>query len=143
MERIRMDSDIPRKEITYAIVGSRKFDNYVLLTSVLDNIIVDPSKVRIISGGASGADILAKEYAKKNGAFFDEFPADWQDMSEPCIRKRNKKGVYNALAGIKRNETMAQEADMIIAFWNGWSKGTKNMIEQGTKFKKNTLIIYY
>ena len=129
--------------ITYAVVGSRDFNNFVLMTSVLDNVIKDHKKIRIISGGASGADTLAKEYAQKAGALYEEFPADWKDMSKPCVERTNEHGTYNALAGIKRNQRMAQEADIIIAFWNGWSKGTKNMIDQGTKYKKNTIIIYY
>jgi hypothetical protein len=36
-------------------------------------------------------------------------------------------------AGYIRNDEMAQYADMLIAFWDGTSKGTKHMIDLANK----------
>ena len=36
---------------------------------------------------------------------------------------------------------MAQNADALIAFWNGESRGTKNMIENAKKANKPYVII--
>jgi len=44
-----------------------------------------------------------------------KFPAEW-----------NK---FGKAAGPKRNKEMAIAADALIAFWDGKSRGTKNMIE--------------
>lgn len=43
------------------------------------------------------------------------FPADW--------------GKYGKSAGVLRNKQMAEYADGLIAFWDGKSRGTANMIE--------------
>ena len=42
-------------------------------------------------------------------------PADWEK--------------YGRSAGPKRNAQMAEIANALIAFWDGQSRGTKNMIE--------------
>jgi hypothetical protein len=52
------------------------------------------------------------------------FPAQWS--------------IYGKGAGYIRNREMAQYADALIAFWDGKSKGTKNMIDEA---KKQGLII--
>ena len=38
--------------------------------------------------------------------------------------------MYHKSAGIRRNKEMAEYADALIAFWDGKSNGTKNMIEE-------------
>lgn len=48
-----------------------------------------------------------------------EFPADWN--------------AHGKAAGPIRNQQMAQEADVLIAFWDGKSRGTKDMIEKATR----------
>lgn len=127
----------------YAVVGSRDFSDEALLYETLDNYILYPEHSKIISGGAKGADTLAIEYAKDNQIEHEEYLANWKDMSEPCLKKVGRYGEYNALAGINRNTILAEKASIIIAFWNGKSKGTHDMIEKGKRFKKNTIIIYY
>ena len=77
----------------------------------------------IITGGADGVDKYGKIFAEHNHLSHKEFPADWE--------KFGKK------AGPIRNEQMAENAQICIAFFNG-SKGTKNMIQ--TAIKKNLLV---
>lgn len=84
----------------------------------------DKAVTEIVCGGAKGADLLGKEYAKSREYAYKEFPAEW-----------NKHGKF---AGPIRNEGMADYADALIAFWDGKSKGTKNMIENA---KKRNLIV--
>ncbi|MGL4252945.1 MAG: hypothetical protein ACRCR2_02650, partial [Fusobacteriaceae bacterium] len=73
-----------------------------------------------------------------------EFPADWQDMSEPCVVKYTRTGsAYNALAGMKRNTQMMEAACSLIAFWDGHSRGTKDMIDKMTKANKRVRVIKY
>ncbi len=96
------------------IAGSRTFFDYPFLKMKCDKIIHD-RKCTIFSGTANGADKLGEKYAKEKGFPVKKFPADW-----------NK---YGKAAGYSRNLQMAVNAEYLIAFWDGQSKGTKNMIE--------------
>ena len=80
--------------------------------------------VTIISGGATGADALGEQFAKENNLELIVVPANWEK--------------YGRAAGPRRNAEMAEMADALIAFWDGKSRGTKNMIE--TAEKKGLLV---
>ena len=62
----------------------------------------------------TGADLLARDYARSRGRKVHEFPADWDQ--------------YDKAAGPRRNCAMAKFGSVLIAFWDGKSSGTKNMI---------------
>lgn len=99
------------------IAGGRDFDNYDVLARVVDQVIAElPAPITIVSGKAKGADSLGERYAQERGLDVLLFPADW---------KKHGRG-----AGPIRNAQMADEADMLIAFWDRSSRGTKNMIGQ-------------
>ena len=100
------------------IAGGRDFDNYELLKEFCDNIIKDDD-YEIVSGNAKGADKLGENYSKERNLKLTLFPADW-----------NK---YNKAAGMIRNIEMAEYGDMLIAFWDQKSRGTKNMIDTAKK----------
>jgi len=76
----------------------------------------------IVSGGASGVDSVAKQYAEYQEIPFKLFPADWTGLG----RK----------AGPIRNQQMAEYGDYLIAVWDGKSRGTYNMISQMRLLKK-------
>jgi glycerophosphoryl diester phosphodiesterase len=98
------------------IAGSRTFTDYKKLCEVCNHILQDQIDIEIVSGAYyKGADKLGEQYAKERGYKITQFPADW---------KR-----YGRAAGPKRNEQMANYADVLIAFWDGKSKGTKHMIQ--------------
>ena len=97
------------------VAGSRGFTDYDLLVSKLDKILQDKTDVEIVSGGAKGADSMGEAYAESKGYKLTVFPADW-----------NK---YGKSAGYKRNVQMADYADVLVAFWDGQSKGTSHMID--------------
>ncbi|RXP52351.1 DUF2493 domain-containing protein [Lutibacter sp. HS1-25] len=97
------------------IAGSRTFTNYQKLKQTCDHILQDQTNIEIVSGAYNkGADKLGEQYAAERGFPLTKFPADW---------KR-----YRKAAGPKRNQQMANYADVLVAFWDGESKGTKNMI---------------
>lgn len=112
-----------------AIVGSRDFNNY-------DAVVYNVSKYfdygcaisEIVSGGANGADALGKKLAKDLNIKYTEFPADWN--------------THGKSAGYIRNAEIVKNADKIIAFWDGKSKGTMHTINLARKHKKDTIIIY-
>lgn len=98
------------------IAGSRAFNNYEKLCAECDNILQDQNNIEIVSGAYyRGADKLGEQYAKERGFKITRFPANW-----------NK---YGKAAGPKRNQQMANYADALIAFWDGKSRGTENMID--------------
>lgn len=127
-----------------AVIGSREFDDYNLLKDVLFDF-TRKEKIVIVSGGAKGADSLAKKFAKENGLRYIEFAADWYNLDvTPCKIKIDKNGKeYNCLAGFARNKDIISNADMVVAFHNGVSRGTLDSLEIARQQKKNTLIIYF
>ncbi|MBR4407306.1 MAG: DUF2493 domain-containing protein [Clostridia bacterium] len=99
------------------IAGCRDYTDYKTLKEFADLMLSNTKEeIQIVSGGASGADALGERYAQEKGYSLIRFPADW-----------NK---YGRSAGPKRNKQMAQYADALIAFWDGKSKGTQNMIDE-------------
>lgn len=105
--------------IIVAVVGSRSFLDYDRLTKCLDKI---PRITKIVSGGARGADSLGAQYAQDHNIPLKVHKPDW-----------NKHGKS---AGPRRNRLIIADADYIIAFWNGKSRGTAHTIrlakESGT-----------
>ncbi len=116
-----------------AIVGGRDFNNYTLMESILWDLLRvkggnTPQDI-IISGGATGADFLAKKYAGEESIPYLEFLPDW--------KKEGKS------AGFNRNTKIVNECDMVLAFWDGASRGTADTIEKAKRAKKPTFIVYY
>jgi len=106
-----------------AIVGSREFSDMkfaqrVIMKELLFAIPctddVNQEELVLVSGGARGIDTLAEQEADKLKMNKTIFPAEW-----------NK---YGKSAGFIRNELIIKEADRVIAFWDGRSKGTKHSI---------------
>lgn len=110
------------------IIGSRTFDNYGLMLYYINTVLGFGEEITIVSGGARGADSLAKRLAESHNYKYIEFPADWD--------------TYGKSAGFKRNSLIVGNSDFIIAFWDGISKGTKDTIDKARIAKKPTLIVY-
>jgi hypothetical protein len=123
------------------IAGSRHITNYNHVKNLINNtvnLLWTNRKIgitEIVSGGAKGVDKLGERWAEENGLPVKRFPARWDDLSVPNVFvKINSYGKkYNARAGLDRNESMAQYADILIAIWDGKSKGTKDMIDRAKK----------
>ena len=98
------------------IAGCRDFTDYALLRSFADQTLTGAEDVEIVSGGARGADALGERYARERGRSLKVFPADWKK--------------WGAAAGPIRNAEMAAYADALIAFWDGRSSGTRDMIRK-------------
>ena len=98
------------------IAGGRDFSDYNLLAKTMDHLLSNiKDDITVICGKARGADTLGEKYAKERGFPVQYFPADWQR--------------YGKSAGYRRNTEMAENADALVAFWDGKSRGTKHMIE--------------
>ena len=107
------------------IAGSRSFNDYRKAKKIIDFYIVNIRKgneIIIVSGGASGADLLGERYATENGFKIERHPADWE--------------LYGKSAGIRRNKEMVLLSDYVICLWDGVSKGTKSTIDFAKQYKK-------
>lgn len=115
------------------ICGSKMFTDYGKFSKKLETYLYDTDGVAkfyysIISGGAEGTDKLAKEYADIHDRHITIIKPDWD--------KHGKK------AGILRNiEMLNLNPNLVIAFWDGKSKGTKFTIDEAIKRKIDVLII--
>lgn len=99
-----------------AIVGSRKI--------VVENLeqYIPSNTTEIISGGAKGIDTCAKQYAQKKSLRYIEFLPEYN--------------VFGKAAPLIRNDKIIDYADIVIAIWDGKSKGTKYVIDQCIKLHK-------
>jgi len=110
-----------------AIVGSRGFTSYAYLEKSLEIYFGFIDK--IISGGATGADSLGARYAKEHDIPLQVFLPDWK--------------TYGNSAGFLRNEKIVEAADVVVAYWDGESHGTRHSINLGRAMQKPVLIFLY
>ena len=73
----------------------------------------------IVSGGARGVDTCAREYALANKIKLTEFLPEYDK--------------YGRGAPLRRNITIIEYADLVLAFWDGSSHGTKYVIDNCKK----------
>lgn len=132
-----------RPKARVAVIGSRDFNNYIQMKDVLDKLRLVVDIVSIVSGGAKGADSLAERYADENGITKTIFEAAWSDLSHPdALVKPNKFGkLYDARAGFRRNKTIVENADVVIAFHHDNSPGTRDSINYARSLNKPIKVI--
>ena len=112
-----------------AVVGSRGFDDYERLSGLLDILHSRGVFTSIVSGGAYGADGLARKYANERGLKIVEYLPDWDK--------------HGRSAGYIRNTEIWANADLGIAFWDGKSKGTSHSFAIAEKLGKKLYIYNY
>ena len=118
------------------IAGSRGFNDWLLMWEFLERKIepfifftLADKVTEIVSGTANGADKLGERYAKAKGLPVKRFPADWNR--------------YGKAAGHIRNKRMAEYADACVVFWDGESRGEKNMIDCARELNVPTMVVKY
>jgi hypothetical protein len=113
------------------VAGGRDFVDYELLKSKLDYALRNRLNegITIVSGVARGADKLGERYAKERGYAIDSHPADWDKFGKS--------------AGYIRNKEMAQNADGLMAFWDGKSRGTHHMINIAKEHGLKVIVVNY
>ncbi len=112
------------------ICGSRTWKSYPIVESELQMAMVrlwgytvrpQFELVTVVEGGAAGADCIGKNAAYNLGCSIETFRADWTK--------------HGKAAGHIRNDEMARAgAALCLAFWDGKSKGTLDMIGRATRF---------
>lgn len=120
-------------EIKLAIVGCRpktKVITYDFFESKVNELLKkhDLKPILIISGGAEGIDKHAETYADKNGI-------------EKLIHLPEYDKYPGYIAPLKRNDKIVDDNDVMFAFWNEKSTGTKDVTDKQTKADKDLIII--
>ncbi len=96
-----------------AVIGSRGL-------SVTDlGRYLPENTTEIVSGGAKGVDTSAREYALSHGIKLTEFLPEYTR--------------FGRSAPLKRNITIIEYSDIVFAFWDGKSRGTKFVIDNCRK----------
>ena len=88
------------------ICGSRNINDPKVVSEAVEQSGMNATE--IISGGARGVDTLARYYAQSNGIEFTEYLAEWDRFGKK--------------AGYLRNIVMVNDADAVIAIWDGDSR---------------------
>ena len=100
-------------KLKVAVIGSRGIS--------VDNLknYMPQGISEIVSGGARGVDNCAAKYAKQHNIKITEFLPNYE--------------IFGKGAPIKRNEQIVDYADMVVALWDGVSRGTKSVIDMCAK----------
>lgn len=93
-----------------AIIGSRTLK----ITDM--EAFVPEETTEIVSGGALGVDTCARKFAEESGLLYTEFLPEYDR--------------YGRAAPIRRNDQIIDYADLVIALWDGISRGTKYVIDR-------------
>ena len=99
-----------------AVIGSRS----LAVKNLADYL--PPGTTEIVSGGARGVDTSAREYALSHDIKLTEFLPEYDK--------------YGKSAPLKRNIQIIEYSDLILAFWDGESHGTKFVIDNCKKLGK-------
>jgi predicted Rossmann fold nucleotide-binding protein DprA/Smf involved in DNA uptake len=110
-----------------AIIGSRGFSDWDRFAAEVDRFLLGTSADVIISGGAEGADTLAERYAQTRGIPIQVFPADWDR--------------FGTKAGPNRNRQIVAACDVLIAFWDGTSHGTRKTVQLAQNAGKTVFVV--
>jgi hypothetical protein len=119
--------------IKIIIAGGRDFTDAEAMIDALnglESVLGDTSNWIIVAGMASGADITGYNLAVRSRVATIQMPAEWDKHP-------------NKSAGFVRNGEMAAIADVLVAFWDGRSKGTEHMIKTMRKREKPVYVFKY
>lgn len=86
-------------------------------------------RITVYQGEASGADALGKRWAEENSLDIKSFPPDWK--------------LFGKKAGPIRNSEMAAKADVLVAIWDGQSKGTFDIIKKCVSGNVTVIVFNY
>lgn len=107
-----------------AIVGSRDIGDLTLEKMLSE---IPKEATAIVSGGAFGVDSMARDASKILGLplieFFPNYP------------------LFGRKAPLVRNSQIVNEADMVIAFWDYKSNGTRDALIKALKKEKKIKIV--
>jgi uncharacterized phage-like protein YoqJ len=105
-----------------AVIGSRQYPLPLLVRAFVRRLGKRLVSVEVISGGAKGVDTWAAEEAQSCGLSVKVFNADWE--------------THGRSAGMLRNSFLIRQADLIVAFWDEQSPGSRDSIRKALQWGK-------
>lgn len=103
-----------------AVIGSRTINDYNLIKEWLDFFLQNIQEdIIIVSGGAKGVDSISEKYAVEKGYKTQIYKPEY-DKYPPKV------------APLKRNTTIMQNSDIVVAFTTG-SNGTAHALKEAEK----------
>jgi hypothetical protein len=112
--------------VKLAIIGSRNFDDYEYLQSVMEQEFETEPIELIISSGMDGTNQLGERYAVENNIPKRTIDSEWAK--------------YGKNASIMQSVDIVKTSDVILAFWDGQNSETKQSIDQAIRFEKDVII---
>jgi len=94
----------------------------------MQSFLIENQIAFIISGGAKGADTMGVQWANRNNIPTMVFNPDF----------KNRKRPYHF-----RNRQIVKECDVLIAFWNDSSTGTKYTIDFARAMERRVIIVKF
>ncbi len=111
-----------------AVAGSRGFYDYSVVKRELDKFHQTRGISVLVHGDCiRSPDILADKWARQNRVYRVPVPAEWQK--------------HGKAAGPIRNADLIAICDVLIAFWNGTSSGTRDIINQAKQTMTEIFVI--
>ena len=102
------------EEVKVAIVGSRHFPEMERVKDFVERL---PAGAIVVTGGASGVDAAAGKAARDKALGLIKLPPRFEEATDPTASGR-------------RNQELIDSADVIVAFWDGASEGTRKTVER-------------
>jgi predicted Rossmann fold nucleotide-binding protein DprA/Smf involved in DNA uptake len=100
--------------VRVAIVGSRHFPQ---LERVAEYVRSLPATVSLVTGGASGVDATATRAARERGLPVRVLGASFEEAAD-------------TESALERNQRLVAACDVLVAFWDGSSEGTRRTVER-------------
>ncbi len=98
----------------FAIVGSRRFSDPERVIEYVNSL---PPRSSIITGSASGVDAAATKAARAKSIPVQVMPASFDELAD-------------ASKSAARNQRLVDACDVLVAFWDGASKGTRATVDR-------------
>jgi len=108
----------------YAIVGSRR---YPALDRVSEYVASLPRESTVVTGSASGVDAAATRAARERGLPVIRVAASFEEAQD-------------ARVAAVRNQRLIDQADVLVAFWDGASTGTRGTVERALDSGKDVQV---
>lgn len=107
------------------MVGSRRFPDLVRVEAYVRALPADSS---LVTGGASGVDAATTRVARERGLPVRVIPASFDEQKD-------------AAAAEARNLRLIEQCDLLVAFWDGESAGTRMTIDRALDAGKEVHVL--
>ncbi|GAC1327525.1 MAG: hypothetical protein NVSMB17_01650 [Candidatus Dormibacteria bacterium] len=111
--------------VKVAIVGSRHFPEMERVTEFVRSL---PAGAIVVTGGASGVDATAGQAARERALGLIKLPPRFEETTDPAASGR-------------RNQELVDSADVLVAFWDGRSNGTRRTVDRALESGKEVHVL--